>query len=164
MFSTRTAQDAKTYVERQRKITTDDQQIRDALNEFYIMYYDAIRQADADRLRKSVSVNAAGGYDLSLITDLGDDYFEVYKVVDGETRPSHRLPYVTEESDEQGFYVRDKTLHLTSKTDPTTVKIHYEKVVSEITDATDLTAHTLDVVKRADFVLKFLLSKFYDGK
>lgn len=165
MYSTKTAAEAKSYVQRQRGISTSDEQIKDALNEFYILYYDAIRQSDSQRLWRSVNIDIAGGYDITQISDLGDDYFELYEISSTETTESVRLPELQPESNQKGFYIQGTTIYPTTALKETNVKVYYEKNVSEITNETALADHTLDVIKRAEYVLfKFLLEKFYDGK
>ena len=105
MYSTKTAQDALDYVVRQRGLPDlSAQLVRDALNEFYTLYYKAEEQANRARLRKSVEIDTTGGYALSLISDLGDDYFEVFKVVAGQP-PNQRLPQVLPYEEKEGFYV-----------------------------------------------------------
>lgn len=165
MYSTKTAQDALDYVVRQRGLPDlSAQLVRDALNEFYTLYYKAEEQANRARLRKSVEIDTTGGYALSLISDLGDDYFEVFKVVAGQP-PNQRLPQVLPYEEKEGFYVENEKIYTTAQMTDKVIQVYYTKGVSEITSGVNLEDHTLKVVKTADFVVfKFLLQKFYDNK
>lgn len=167
MKSTKTAQDAKEYVSRQRGIVDlTDQTVRDALNEFYMIYWDATEQSSPQRLQKSADVDTTGGYDLTSISDIGSDNIRVFRIVDSKIDPTYEIGKVLpQETDRMGYYIQETTLYTTSEVTNKTVRVFYKKIQSSISPETSLSSHKLDIIASAEFAFfKFLNMKFYDKK
>lgn len=162
--STLTAEDIQARITRQRSETPSDDVIRDGIR-YVVDLIDRERWGrDQSAMRKrtgALSVTSSG-YDLSLITDLGDTEMN-FSVFKDEIIPQKQLNRTDYMSQDLGYYIEGSVLYLTGETSGSVI-ISYMKKSPRIT-SDSLSDYTLPIPQQMEeSVYDYLLKSYYDGR
>jgi len=164
-----TAEDVKLhFIRRTKDQSIVDNDVIDALNDFYSIMKRAERQAKRIRSREysAVAVTSAG-YTLTGLTDIGSDNVKVYKgTALTDVSPSTLLPERNFDDQKAGWcLLGDGKLYITPFGGAESVVIFYDKKTPRVAVGSTLSAHVLLIdIDLEQTLRRYVRYTFYEGQ
>jgi len=166
--STLTLDDVKNqFIRRTKDTTILDNDVIDAVNDFYSIMKRAERQSKRNRskLWSAIAVTSSG-YDITSLTNIGSDNIKVYEGTSmSDVKPANFIPERNPEDQETGWYVLGDGKMYMTQLESKSVVVIYDKKTPRVTVGSTLASHTLEIDQDLEQTLRrYCNYTFYEGQ